>query len=205
MKRLSPFAAGLGLLALALSSCTSLHQKLSFAAIPADLPVSASSSLLVEGRVVQLDEIEASTPFSIRKEVKLPLQTPLAKVDIYPELKAVSAENGGDAITGLKVSILDFNPGDYNWVCIERNLGLGFAVGGASLFVEGLVYDNMQSGYGASMSGGDLTKGFMISGAAFLGVGAAFFGLSYLHESHGVSVYTIGLEGNSVRISKPLE
>jgi hypothetical protein len=43
---------------------------------------------------------------------------------------------------------------------------------------------------------------------AFLGtaaLGVALFGGSYLHERLGSSVYTIGLEGQSVGISKPLE
>ena len=43
------------------------------------------------------------------------------------------------------------------------------------------------------------------AGRVAAALGVALFGGSYLHERLGSSVYTIGLEGQSVGISKPLE
>jgi hypothetical protein len=197
MKHTSIFAIALAFLALTFGSCMSLHQKLTFKAIPSDLPVSASSSILVGDKVVQLDEFESSVPFSLQKEIKIPLKTPDAVVDLYPDLKAAVDKSGGNAIAGLKISIKDFSSSDYYWAGFERYMGAYFAIIGGALAIE---ISAMSTGTYASGS-----DNFVLPCAIIGGAGAVLFGASFLHERLGNSVYTIGLEGQSVKISRPLQ
>jgi hypothetical protein len=210
VKAISIAAVPLAFLALSLGSCMSLHQKVYFKAIPRDLPVSASSSLLVDGMVVESDAFQDSVPFSIQKEVSIPLSTKEEVVDLYPELKAEAQKDGGNAIAKLKVSILNFDSSDYNLVFFERDMGALLALTGGALAIEfsvlsaSMTSDPYGSSYG-SASGNDALKGMILPCAIVGGAGVALFGGSYLQEKRAKSVYTIGLEGQSVKITKPLE
>ncbi len=199
-----PFIA-LSLMALAFSSCASLHQKLAFKAIPQDLPVSASSSILVGDKVVQSDGFASSTPFSITKDVSVPLNLPKAEVDLYPDLKEAAAKSGGDAIAGLKISIQNFQSSDYGWVCFERYMGAYIAVIGGAMVAFTAEFG--PSSYGGPNVTYDATSYNRVLGAGWVvtGVGVALFGGSFLHERLGHSVYTIGLEGQSVKLTKDLK
>lgn len=195
MKTRAAFAAVASCLVLLLASCTTLHQKLAFKPLPPDLPVSASSTLLVDGKAVQPDAYTLQAPFSLRKEVRLPLRTREEILDLYPTLKAEAAKSGGDAIARLKISIDDFHSSDYNWVCFERYFGGWLAVLGGALAIE---VSSISPGLSSSQQAQAVIP-FAVAG----GVGAAIFGGSFIHQHLGSSVYTIGLEGQSVKMDRP--
>jgi hypothetical protein len=180
---------------LLLASCTTLNQKLVFKGVDPSLPTSASSSLFINGASVGEGDYKTLTPISITKKVVVPLKDKESVVDISPDLKSAAAQQGGDAVAKLKVSIDDFSSADFQWVSFERTLGLYTTVlSGACL---AFVAENTSP---SASSSSDSTIPLVFGGIC--AGGAALFGLSFLHEHLGHATYTIGLNGVAVKIAQ---
>jgi hypothetical protein len=182
------------LVALLLASCTTLDQKLVFKGVDPSLPTSASASLFVNGAAVGEGEYKTLAPISVTKEVVVPLKTKESVVDISPDLKSAVAQQGGDAVAKLKISIDGFSSPDYAWVGIERYLGAYTMVfSGCFLAMSLSPNPGVSAPYDSKIP---LAFGSVCAG------GAALFGLSFLHESLGHATYSIGLNGVAVKIAK---
>jgi hypothetical protein len=194
MKKTCRAAALIASALIALASCATLDQQLTFKAIDPGLPASASASLLVDGNVVAEGDYREVAPIALTKKVEVPLKEKKAEVDLNPELKAAALGAGGDAVAKLKISIDDFDSSDYGWVYFERSLGLDFAlVGGVMLVAVATMPDSPYSDSGDR-------NGFLIGSGCVAAGGLALLGGSFIHEKYGRATYTIGLDGVAVKL-----
>lgn len=196
MKTNTLVVAAIALSGLVLQSCATLDQRLTLKPIPADLPVSATSSLLVGQTVVPPGDYGTPIPLSLTKTLAIPLKTREAELDLYPDLKAAAVEKGGNAVAGLRISLKNVDSSAYGWVSLERQLGFLTALTG------GMLYYFVASATGGS-GGAAVPAGAEEAKMAFLGTtaaGLALIGGSFLHENLGKVVYTIDLQGQVVKV-----
>lgn len=181
----------LAVAAMTLGSCASMDQRLMLAPIVADYPVSASPALLVGDRVIKAEELTTVKAFKHEMLIPVKITQKRFDLDLSKDLIALIRDNGGQAITELKITTKDVRNGSIGWISFERYMGIvSLAVGGSVAYIA-----SSQSMGTSTSQDKDLLNGIMLGS---LGVGGAFIGGSFLHQSLAKASYSLEIEGKVV-------
>lgn len=179
---------GIALISVGLSSCASVSQRLDIAPLPPGLPVSASSSLFVGGKVIPDSRLKVIKQFSYIKYFSARMSKREVELDLSSDLRRIAKEAGANAITGLKIQVLSIHS-PVGWIAVERSIGVTAMFIGA--VGTALIVENTPHG-GSSLDSGVLYP------IALGGVGLAILGGSWLHSVYGNVGYSMRIEGNAV-------
>jgi len=183
MRKPIPFLLTVSASVLALASCASINQRVELDKVDMAIPVSASKSIVMAGKIVSDDAAQSKEAFTIQKEIRVPLKTKLAKFDVTEDLKKQIQGGNYNAISELRFGVTGIDDSAVQWIGFERGFG-GF------IAALGLAFVDISSQFPTNEGGGNYVPGIIVTGA-----GAGIFGLSFLHESLGSVKYSIDLSG----------
>jgi hypothetical protein len=170
-----------------LVSCAMLEHTIHIAPLPADLPVSASATLFVDGLLYTAADFSVVKEFAFEKLVTAKLKSRQIDAMLSDDLARIAREAGGNAIVGLKIVTLEIDSTALTLVWAERYAGvMALGAGGALLALPSALY-------------GPPTTESVLYSVALLGTGAALLGGSFLHESLGAMRYWFQVSGTVVR------
>jgi hypothetical protein len=171
---------------LALLSCATTDQTLLLQPLPSDPPVSISDSVIINGQVYRRGDFSKLESFTFEKSIRFPMTSRQITLDLSPDLCEIAARAQADAITDLTIQLRDVKHRDYTWVMFERASGFWICTG-ITCVVASLLIQQRQLNTPAD----DLL---------IFGVGAAFIGVSYIHESLGSTIFVLKMSGNAAKL-----
>ena len=171
------------------SSCASVDQHVTLAPIYNSFPVSASSSVYINGLILSKAEYHILKEFKFEKVFSIKLKNRDVKIDLQSDLKKIIEQANAKGIVELKIDIKDIDTSAVSWITLERYGGFIGVGGGFGWYV---IQNYMQT---------DETNNntdTLITSAAMVGSGALLFGGSILHESLGTIKYTLEISGKAI-------
>jgi hypothetical protein len=165
-------------------SCASFNQNISIAPVETQFPVSASRTIYDGGKIIAEDQMKERTPFSVTQEFKVPMGADTGKIDLTPLLNAQIAGTQFNGVTQLNVDIAKIDNSVATYVMLERYSSIVLLACGAALA-------------GIESINGD--KADYSSSIGVIGVSAALFGGSFVHNHFGSIKYTVNMNGVGVR------
>jgi hypothetical protein len=186
MKKINPILLSL-LILIIMSSCASINQTLKLDKIKSDYPISATKSIYTKGQVIRNENMDNSKPFTLSKEIKVPLKEKSAYINLSSDLISEINKSGANGITDLKINIIKIDDSANSWVAFERGLGsfLG-AIGIGLMYVSSTI---------PKENGGENYLPAIIT----VGTGSGIFGMSFIHEKLGTVKYSLQISGFTIK------
>lgn len=175
-----------------ITSCASIDQKIKIAPIPREYPISATSSIWYENKVIRDRNVQIIDHFKFEKKYSAKLTEHAIIFDLEKELDKQINLSGADGITELKIKVLDINSDTLDWIVIERYSGVILTGCGLGW----LAYTNLYTSTDEAMLSNDTIPVLIASGTGLLLLGG-----SILHENLGTIEYIFEVEGNTVYIT----
>lgn len=190
-------ALGLALAAaLASVGCYSTSNVARMPPLETSYPVSASPSYVsVDGTIVDPSEYRVVDSFGFERQVAGPRHADTdTTLHIEPDLDRIVHKGHGDAVTRLKVDVIDYDPGSHQVSAGLKQIGWMFTLSGAcGLAVGGAIAANHDS-HNAS--------GALAAGGAFAALGLTTVLVGSLLQSP--SHWRLWFSGNVVRRNEPV-
>jgi len=169
-----------------LVSCVTADQTVTLAPLETKIPVSASASLYVDGKVLNDSQYQVVKPFHLEKKFRIPLGASDSAIDLSREVETFVQGTDVKAVTQLTISVKDIGTGDLGWIAFERSLGAAsVSVGALLLGVSTLLPPDQNS--------------LLVPSIIVVGSGAALLGGSVYHESVAGVDYWLNINGVGVK------
>lgn len=154
-------------------------------------PVSASSQYLdASGAIATPENYEVLSNFQFERTIEVSRHSQSeAQLKIESEVDQYVKQAGGDAVTHLKVVATDYHGGAHYSAASWKMMGWSFGLMGAPLLI-----------IGAASNDSTLKSVFIPMGAAFMGVGAVSYALSF--AANKPSQWKFQISGTVVRGGK---
>lgn len=149
-------------------------------------PISASGAFVDStGGVVDQKQYSVVAPFSFERTIKGPRHsTTETRFDLESELDRVVSQQGGDAVTDLKIEGTGYDPGSHSSAAFWKQWGWGFGVTGGTLLLVGA-------------ADADLRSSMVPAGAIVAGLGA--LGFVFAAVANDPATWTFKISGNVVK------
>lgn len=168
-----------------ISACASMNQSLKVAPLEMQKPVSASSSLLVDGKVIAEQQLSPVRDFQFEKFFSAKLTQKELELNLGEDLSRIMEESDADGIIKLRVEVERIDTSAVGWIATER-------YGGLLLAGTGLIMIGVSSAVPDSQN-------YVVASGVGIAAGALLLGGSMLHESLGTVGYYLRVAGTAVR------
>lgn len=179
-------ACALLVAAFSVTGCYTTKNVVTMTPLETKYPVSASGAFVDRGgAVVDQKQYSVVAPFSFERTIKTPRHSSTeTRFDLEPELDRLVSQQGGDAVTDLKVEGVDYNPGSHSTGAFWKQWGWGFGITGGTLLLIGA-------------ADADLRDSMVPAGAVVAGIGA--LGFVFAAVANDPAEWKFKVSGNVVK------
>lgn len=149
MTRHLPFALVGLFTCIGLTGCYTTKNVVTLSPLETKYPVSASGAYVDgAGNVVDAKQYGGGRSFEFERTVKAPRHaTTETRLVLEQDLDTLVAQNGGDAVTDLKIEGVGYDPGSHYSSALWKQWGWGFGITGGTLLVVGATNESLKDSF----------------------------------------------------------
>lgn len=185
-QRLATSSCAVLLAGLLTTGCYTTKNVVAVAPLETKYPVSASGAFVdSSGGVVDQKQYTVVAPFSFERTVETPRHsTTETRFELEPELNRIVSQQGGDAVTDLKIEGVGYDNGSHSSAAFWKQWGWGFGITGGTLLLVGA-------------ADADLRGTMVPAGAIVAGIGA--LGFVFAAVANDPAAWKFKVSGNVVK------